>query len=136
MEAEIRTPATSGPRVRGRAERLFYRLFLPLGVVANLALGIVILMGLGPKSWSEWLEISVGAFCCLIAGWLAAAAWSRSYWSRSQARQVAIWRQIADAFFDWLEDAPLPVDALSRLKTSLDQVVPKPDPVVAKPERK
>lgn len=125
MEAEIRSQAAADPRVRGRAERMFYRLFLPLGVLANLALGVVILTGLGPQSWAEWLEIGTGGFCCLIAGWLAAAAWSRSYWSRSQARQVAVWRQIADAFFDWLEEAPLPVDALSRLKTSLDQVVPK-----------
>ena len=127
MEAEIRTQAAGSPRVRGRAERVFYQWFLPLGVLANLVLGLVILTGLGPHGWPEWLELATGAFCCLIAGWLAAAAWSRAYWSRTQARQVAVWRQIADAFFDWLEEAPLPVDALSRLKTSLDQVVAKAD---------
>jgi hypothetical protein len=40
------------------------------------------------------------------------------------ARQVAVWRRIADAFFAWLEDAPLPPEALHRLKSSLDEVVP------------
>jgi hypothetical protein len=39
-------------------------------------------------------------------------------------RQVTLWRQIADTFFGWLEDASLPVEDLRRLKTSLDEVVP------------
>jgi hypothetical protein len=40
------------------------------------------------------------------------------------ARQVAVWRRIADTFFAWLEEAPLPADSLHRLKSSLDEVVP------------
>jgi hypothetical protein len=40
------------------------------------------------------------------------------------ARQVAIWRQIADAIFTWVAEAPLPADAVQRLKKSLDEVVP------------
>jgi hypothetical protein len=40
------------------------------------------------------------------------------------ARQVALWRQIADAFFTWLEEAPLPPESLRNLKSSLDRVVP------------
>jgi hypothetical protein len=110
-----------------RRERLFYRVFLPLGVLANLGLAVVILNGLRPDGWLGWLEIGTGAFCCMVAGWLAAAAWSKSYWNKSMVRQVATWRRIADAFFAWLEEAPLPAEALSRLKTSLDEAVPSTD---------
>jgi hypothetical protein len=63
----------------------------------------------------------------MVAGWLAAAAWSKSYWTRTMRRQVAVWRQIADAFFAWLEEAPLPAEDLNRLKSSLDQVMPTSD---------
>lgn len=107
-----------------RPHRLFYQLFLPLGVLANVALGVVILVGLNPTGWSGWLQLGTGAFCCIVAGWLSAAAWSKVYWNRSMARQVAVWRQIADAFFTWLEDAPLPAEAVHRLNASLDRVVP------------
>lgn len=113
-----------GSRTRGITERLFYRVFLPLGVVSNLALGIFILARLTPQGWSGWLEVATGAFCCVVAGWLAAAAWSKSYWHRTMTRQVTVWHQIADTFFNWLEDAPLPPEALRGLKSSLDKVVP------------
>jgi hypothetical protein len=116
IAAGQRPPAT-------RSQRLFYQIFLPLGIVANLGLGILILTGLRPESWSGWLQVGTGAFCCTVAGWLSAAAWSKVYWNRSMARQVALWRQIADAFFTWLEDAPLPAEAVRHLKTSLDKVV-------------
>jgi hypothetical protein len=107
-----------------RRDRLFYRVFLPLGVLANLGLGVFILSGLSPVGWTGRLELATGAFCCVVAGWLAAAAWSKSYWNNAMARQVAVWRRIADAFFAWLEEAPLPADALTRLKSSLDEAVP------------
>lgn len=74
----------------------------------------------------NWLELGTGAFCCVVAGWLAAAAWSRYYWSRSMLRQVVIWRRLTDAFFSWLEDAPVPPDALRNLESSIEQVVPSP----------
>jgi hypothetical protein len=67
------------------------------------------------------LEVATGAFCCVVAGWLAAAAWSKSYWGSAMTRQITAWRQIADAIFAWLEEAPLPADALQRLKASLDE---------------
>jgi hypothetical protein len=98
-----------------------------LGVLSNLGLGIFILARLSPQGWSGWLEIATGAFCCVVGGWLAAAAWSKSYWNRTMTRQVTVWHQIADTFFNWLEDAPLPPEALRGLKTSLDKVVPNPD---------
>jgi hypothetical protein len=107
-----------------RKGRLFYGVFLPIGVVANIGLGVLILAGLRPDGWPGWLLIGTGAFCCLVAGWLAAAAWSKSYWNNAMARQIAVWHRIADAFFGWLEDAPVPAEALKRLKTSLDEVVP------------
>jgi hypothetical protein len=112
------------------AQRLFYSLFLPLGVVANIALGVVIMSGLDPYPIDgfKWLQLGIGALCCVIGGWLAAAAWSKSYWHRNMARQVAIWRRIADAFFVWLEDAPVPPEALRGLKSSLDEVVPSSKP--------
>lgn len=118
------------PRQRHRSlklERAFYGIFLPLGVLANLALGVLILSRLSPNDWTGWLQLGTGAFCCLVAGWLAAAAWSQSYWSRTMTRQVAVWRRIADAMFAWLEDASLPAEDLNRLKTSLDEVVPTLD---------
>src|SRR3984893_17853071 len=123
--AEVAPEAIRKPRISvTRGERLFYRVFLPLGVLANLILGLVLLIDLPPATWSGWLQIAIGAFCCVVAGWLAAAAWSKSYWNRAMTRQVTVWHQIADTFFDWLEDAPLPPEALHGLKTSLDKVVP------------
>ena len=109
-----------------RKQRLFYLVFLPLGAAANLVLGLVVLSGLRPDGEFGWLQLGTGAICCMIAGWLASSIWSKSYWSRSMARQVAVWRTIADAFFGWLEDAPLPADALRSLQSSLDKVVPGP----------
>jgi hypothetical protein len=117
------------------SERLFFRIYLPLGLLANLCLGVVILANLHPEGWAGWLEIGTGAFCCVIAGWLAAAAWSKSYWNRTMTRQVTMWRQIADTFFAWLEEAPLPAESLTGLKSSLDKVVTTPDrPFVAAPD--
>jgi|SRR5215467_2169772 len=108
----------------GKRERYFYGLFLPIGVIANLALGVLILVGLNPGTWAAWLQIATGALCCMIGGWLAAAAWSKFYWHRSMTRQVATWRRIADAFFAWVEAAPLPAESLVSLKSSLEEVVP------------
>lgn len=102
--------------------RLFYRVFLPIAVAVNLGLGVVILTYLRPDGSIGWLEVGTGAFCCVVAGWLAASAWSKSYWGNAMARQIAAWRQIADAIFAWLEEAPLPAEALHRLKRSLDEV--------------
>jgi hypothetical protein len=114
-------------KVRSRRDTIFYRIFLPISVAANLALGVVILGGLEPHGWIGWLQIGTGAFCCVVAGWLAAAAWSKSYWGNTMARQVAMWHRISDAFFWWLEDVQLPAEALNRLKKSLDEVVPGTD---------
>ncbi|HVS50154.1 MAG TPA: hypothetical protein VHJ99_14800 [Candidatus Dormibacteraeota bacterium] len=102
--------------------RIFYRVFLPLAVVVNLGLGVVVLSNLRPEGWLGWLEVATGAFCCIVAGWLAASAWSKSYWGSAMTRQITAWRQIADAIFAWLEEAPLPAEALLRLKRSLDEV--------------
>jgi hypothetical protein len=112
-----RWPLISSPRV-------FYSVFLPLGAGANLVLGLVVLRGLNPNSDIGWLQLGSGAFCCMVAGWLAAAAWSRFYWNRNLARQVVVWRRIADAIFGWLEEAPPSAEALYKLKSSLDEVVP------------
>jgi hypothetical protein len=101
--------------------RLFYRVFLPAAVAVNLGLGLAVLNELRPEGWLGWLEVLTGAFCCMVAGWLAASAWSKSYWGSAMARQITAWRQIADAIFVWLEEAPLPAEALQRLKTSLDE---------------
>src|SRR5207237_10463831 len=87
-----------------RSQRFFYAMFLPLGVLANLGLGVFILTGLHPASWPEWLQVGTGALCCVIAGWRAAAAWSKSYWHRGMARQGATWRRIADALSSSIED--------------------------------
>jgi hypothetical protein len=104
--------------------QLFYGVFLPLGVLANLGLGLFILVGITPQTWPGWLQVGTGALCCVIAGWLAAAAWSKSYWHRNMTRQVATWGRIADAFFAWVEDAPVPAEALHSLRASLEEAVP------------
>src|SRR5581483_12001424 len=95
-----------------------------MGAAANLVLGLIVLRSLAMAGNFGWLQLGTGALCCMIAGWLAAAAWSRFYWNRSTARQVAVWRRIAEAIFAWLEEAPLPIEALHNLKTTLDEVVP------------
>lgn len=107
-----------------RGQRLFFGFFLPLGVVANLTLGVLILTGLQDETWTGWLQIGTGAMCCVIAGWLAAAGWSRSYWNRKNAQNVAIWRRIADTIFGWLEEAPLPGEAIAKLSASLEEALP------------
>jgi len=109
-----------------RSSRIFYSLFLPIGAAANLILGLIVLRGLRPDEDIAFLQLGTGAFCCMVAGWLAAAAWSRFYWSRHITHQVATWGKISGAFFAWLEDAPLPAEALNRLKSSLDEVVAQP----------
>ena len=107
-----------------RSKRLFYVIFLPIAFTANLGLGVVILSYLKPADWLGWLEVATGAFCCVIAGAIAATAWSRSYWGRAMSRQIAVWRGMVDAIFGWMEDVPLPAEALQRLERSLDEVVP------------
>lgn len=109
-----------------RRQHFFYSIILPVGVATNLGLGVVVLAGLNPQKWSDWLQVGVGALCCTIAGWLAAAAWSKSYWHRSIAQQVATWRRITDAFFAWVEEAPVPAESLKTLKSTLEEAVPGP----------
>lgn len=123
-KGDRRSDLVSGVPESGR-QRLYYAVFLPLGVVTNLALGLVVLINLIKSDGTVgWLEVGSGAFCCAVAGWLAAAAWSKSYWHRSMARQVAVWRRIADTFFAWVEDVPLPAESVRRLMASLDEAVP------------
>ena len=102
------------------AGRLFYRVFIPIAVALNLGLGIFILSYLRPDGRIGWLEVATGAFCCIVAGWLAASAWSKAFWGAAMARQIA------DAIFGWLEEAPLPAEALQRLKSSLDEAARQP----------
>jgi hypothetical protein len=106
------------------SQRVFYSVFVPVGAAVNLVLGLIVLRGLKPDSDIGWLQLGTGAFCCMVAGWLAAAAWSRFYWNRSMNRQVMVWNRIADAIFGWLEEAPPSAEALYRLKSQLDEVVP------------
>lgn len=101
---------------------MFYSVFLPLGAATNLALGLVVLTMMKVPSDFGWLEVGTGAVCCVIAGWLAAAAWSRYYWRRNLAQQVAVWRRIADALFAWVEDAPVPADAVHDLKSTVEKI--------------
>lgn len=103
----------------------FYKVLLPMFVVANLGLGLLVLAQLGPAGWLEWLEIATGAFCCMVAGWLAAAGWSKSYWGQSMARQVGTWQRIVDAIFAWIEDLPISPEAMNRLKHRLDDAMVK-----------
>src|SRR5437588_2449994 len=108
---------------RRRRSAIFYRVILPGFTLVNLGLGIFTLTGLGPSGWLKWLELGTGAFCCMIAGLLAGAAWSKFYWGSAMERQVTAWRRIVDAMFGWIEEAPVPADSLRRLKRSLDETL-------------
>lgn len=112
-----------------RAHAVFFSVFVPIGSVANLVLGLLILTGLkNQETGLAWLQIGTGAFCCMVAGWLAASAWTRYYWNRNLVRQVAVWRRIADVIFSWLEETPVSPDALRSLKSSLDSAEAKSAP--------
>ena len=124
MAASKRGGETARMNKRPRRQ-LFYAIFLPVAVTVNLVLGVIILDELRPTGWLGGLEMTTGAFCCAVAGWLAAAAWSRSYWARAISHQVAAWRQVADAIFGWMEESPPPADALLRLQGSLDDLLPQ-----------
>jgi predicted permease len=124
QETAARLAAPNRDEQAKRRQRIVYQVFLPVGILANVVLGVFVLYGLRPATWTDWLQVGTGAFCCVVAGWLSAALWSKVYWNRSMARQVAVWRQIADAFFTWVEDVPLPAEAINRLQSSLDKVVP------------
>ena len=106
--------------------RFFYAVFLPISVAANVGLGLAVLMQLRPVGWLGWLEVASGGFCFTVAGWLAGSAWSKSYWGSAMAYQVMAWRQMADAIFAWIEEAPLPAEALHRLRASLDEAMRSP----------
>jgi len=108
------------PKSRGI---LFYWIALPLLTLINLGLGVLVLSRLNPGGWQGWMELSAGAFCCLVAGCLAAAGWSKSYWGSAMNRQVVRWRRMADVIFRWLEDVPVSPDAMKRLQGSLDDVI-------------
>jgi hypothetical protein len=108
--------ASEGARQNG----LFYRVILPLLILANLGLGLFILSRLTPLEWQGWLELLTGAFCCAVAGWLMAASWSRSYWGAAMKSQLTRWRRQVDIIFGWLEETPVSVEAMNRLKTRLD----------------
>lgn len=101
---------------------IFFRVMLPLLATLNLLLGIVMLIQTIDPRWQDVLLTVTGAFCCLIAGWLYAAGWSRFYWSRTIHRNVLYWSAIADVMFRWLEDAPIPLDYLRKLRVSLEHL--------------
>ena len=108
---------------RRRRGVIFYRVILPGFTLVNLGLGVFTLAELHPSGWLSWLELATGAFCCMIAGLLAGAGWSKSYWGSAMERQVTAWRRIVDAMFGWIEEAPVPADSLRRLKRSLDEAI-------------
>lgn len=100
---------------------LFFKLVLPILAVLNLALGLLLLSFLPPKGVIGWPVALVAAFCCVVAGWLGASAWSKTFWAIVMTRQIAVWRRMVDAIFEWLEDAPVPADSIERLKRSLEE---------------
>lgn len=87
----------------------------------NLGLGVLLLSFLAPSGPVGWPVALAAAFCCVVAGWLAASAWLKTFWSTVMGRQVAVWRRMVDAIFEWLEDAPVPPDSMERLKRSLEE---------------
>lgn len=111
---------TAQHRTESRTHRLFNTV-VPIAILADLSLGLFLLLGLGPLSWQTLLKVGTGALLCAAAGGLAAAALSQFYWSRNMACQIALWRRISDAIFVWLEDVQLPAEALRTLQSALDE---------------
>lgn len=104
--------------------KLFYRVILPVFVVANLALGLFNLSQLGLSSGLSRVEFVGGAFSLVLSGWLAGAWWSRSYWRGVMSRQVRTWHQVVDVLFGWIEEQPVSTDSLHQLKSSIDRSLP------------
>jgi hypothetical protein len=109
----------SVPKNVGR--ELFYRLILPCLAVLNLVLGLVLLSLLPPQGMIGWPVALTAAFCCLVAGWLGASAWSKSYWAVVMTRQIAVWRRMTDVIFEWLEEAPVPQESIEHLKRRVEE---------------
>lgn len=110
-----------------RREAVFYRLILPGLILANFALGLYSLTRLSPADWQGWLELSTGALCCVVSGWLLAASWSRSYWRQAMRGQLDRWMRIVDTMFGWLEEQPISVDAMRGLQRSVADVIAEED---------
>jgi len=108
---------------RERGGALFYWVLLPLLTLVNLLLGVGLLVRLEPAGWEGWMELTAGALCCGVAGWLAAAGWSKSYWGAAMNSQVTRWSRMADVIFNWIEEAPVPPDAMRRLHGSLKDII-------------
>jgi hypothetical protein len=111
------------PATYRRRHARFYRVVLPIFVAVNLSLGVLLLASLQAGGWLRWMSLGSGVLCCVIAGWLSGVAWSRSYWCSAMERQVARWHRVLDAVFGWIEEAPVPVDALRALERSLDETL-------------
>ena len=119
LQTMERTRLEDGLEGRKPSGTLFFTVVLPCLAILNLALGAALLLSLGPRTWQDRALSAAGAFCCLVAGWLLSAGWSKWYWSRILDHQISAWRSMVNAFVRWLEDAPVPVDSLRRLDRSL-----------------
>ncbi|HZV49983.1 MAG TPA: hypothetical protein VFD49_09485 [Candidatus Dormibacteraeota bacterium] len=106
-----------------RRHAFFYRVALPIFVCANLSLGVLLLTSVQVGGWLRWMSLGSGVLCCVIAGWLSGVAWSSFHWSSAMERQVTRWHGVVDAVFGWIEEAPIPADALRTLKRSLDETL-------------
>ena len=107
-----------------RRDAVFYRIVLPILTLANLVLAAMVATSLRPNGWLDWLSVATAGFCCVVAGWLAASLWAKSYWAQVIARQVSAWRRMADTMLEWIEELPVSNDALDRLRRSLEEATP------------
>ena len=104
-----------------RRDLYLYRLVVPMLGLTNLILAGVLISFVQPKGWLEWVDVATAGFCCAVGGWLAASLWSKSYWAQVIAKQVAVWRRMADTILEWIEELPISSDAVDRLKRSLEE---------------
>jgi hypothetical protein len=102
-------------------ERYLYQLLIPGLAVVNLSLAAFLLGSLHPVGQLGWLVVCSGAFCCVVAGWLGGSLWSKSYWAQVMARQIDEWRRMADTIIEWIEDLPVPSEAIDRLRHRLEE---------------
>lgn len=101
-------------------EELFFRIILPVMAAVNFVLGMAVLVLVAaPSHVLGMVGLLVGGFCCAVAGWLAAAGWSKSFWARSMARQTMAWDRTARTILRWLEEMSFPAESLRRLDVSL-----------------
>jgi hypothetical protein len=109
---------------RSKRQEAFYRTLIPALVLVNLGLGVFNLaVSAQPHHFLTWALLALGAFSCVLAGWLWGAWWLRCRWTQAVNRQIEFFDRLVSAVLGWTEEVSTSKDALYRLKRRIDRVV-------------